>query len=245
MPTPFAKTPVIELTWVKPPMQQRSQETLERLLTAAEEIILESGVEAASVAAVTKRARSSVGSFYTRFPDRESLLRAVCLRFGQEARATMDAVISPERWQGHSLAHVLESCIGFLFRVVQERRALLVSLLAGTSRDLELSQLMSGLVQHLATRLHALLLARDEVRQHAQPELTAQMIAGMLLASAQGRALMHLQDPPRVSDAELTRELGQMCLAYLGAGKAPDDTMKTAPKRARVRHQVARIGRRP
>lgn len=239
----LTKTAVIELTWVKPPRQQRSQETLERLLTAAESIILESGVEAASVAAVAKRARSSVGSFYTRFPDRESLLRAVCLRFGLEARATMDAVISAERWHGHNLSQLLESCIGFLFRVVEERRPLLISLLAAMPRDLELSQLMSGLVRHLALRLQTLLQAREELGHHAQPELAAHMLSGMLLASAQARALKHLQDPTLVSDSELARELAQMCLAYLGAGTP--DTTKSAPKRTRVRHQVARIRRRP
>jgi AcrR family transcriptional regulator len=244
MPQPTPKTSAIELTWVKPPQQQRSQQTLERLLEAAEALILEGGVDAASVAAVTKRARSSVGSFYTRFADRDSLLRAVCMRFGQEARATIDAVVRAERWQEHALTLVFETSIGFLFRVVRERRLLLTSLLAATPHDLELSQVMSGLGQHLAQRLHALLLARHELRGQAEPELAARALAAVLLSTAQARALAHLKDDALSDDRELGRELARMCVAYLREPVLVESVTSDTAKRPRNRPKIVRMRRR-
>lgn len=228
-----------ELRWVKPPCQQRSQETLERLLDAAEAIMLAEGVEAASVVAVTKRARSSVGSFYTRFPDRESLLRAVCLRFGQQAHATIDAVVAPERWVDHSLEEVLQVSVGFMLQVVAERRLLLISLLGGMARDLSLSQLVSGLVRHLSERLHALLLSRAELRVHGDAELRARVVAGVLLSWAQARALRHLKDPGLVEETALSGELARMCTFYLQSAEPPP-----LPAKAGGGARVAKLRRR-
>ena len=47
------------LQWVRPPQQARSQETLERLLDAAETLIAEKGFEDTPVAEVASRAGSS------------------------------------------------------------------------------------------------------------------------------------------------------------------------------------------
>jgi AcrR family transcriptional regulator len=223
---------------------------LERLLAAAEALILEGGVEAASVAAVTKRARSSVGSFYTRFADRDSLLRAVCMRFGHEARATIEVVVQAERWQGHSLTLVFETCIGFLFRVVGERRLLLTSLLASTPHDLELSRLMSGLGELLSQRLQALLRARSELSRSAHAERSARTLATVLLSTAQARALAHLQDDTLSDASELASELARMCLAYLvepsttRSAHEPASVLGAGQKRSRKSPKIVRIRRR-
>ncbi|HEY1598537.1 MAG TPA: helix-turn-helix domain-containing protein, partial [Pirellulales bacterium] len=63
-----------KVEWVRPPRQTRSQETLERLLDAAEEVFAEKGFESATVAEVVRRAKSSVGAMYARFTDKNALL---------------------------------------------------------------------------------------------------------------------------------------------------------------------------
>ena len=57
------------LAWVRAPQQARSQETLDRILDAAERLVSEKGFEDTTVADVVARAGSSVGAFYTRFRD--------------------------------------------------------------------------------------------------------------------------------------------------------------------------------
>ena len=53
----------------RPPKQRRSQQTLERILLTAEELLREKCFDDVSVAEIAARARSSSGSFYARFPD--------------------------------------------------------------------------------------------------------------------------------------------------------------------------------
>lgn len=62
---------------VKTPCQQRSRDSLERILRAAEVIISSKGHEALTIAEVVRRSHTSVGTVYARFPDKDALLRAV------------------------------------------------------------------------------------------------------------------------------------------------------------------------
>src|SRR5215471_17473014 len=100
--TPSAPLP--ELVWVRPPQQARSQLTLSRILDAAEAILGEKSWEDASVAEIARRAGSSVGAFYTRFPDKDSLLAALHQRFIEEAWATSQAALDDKRWAGAAIS---------------------------------------------------------------------------------------------------------------------------------------------
>src|SRR6185436_14876416 len=67
------------------PKQQRSRQTLTRLLDAAEALLDENGLDAATVPAIAERAGVSVGVVYRRFRNKDELLRAVYERFFQRA----------------------------------------------------------------------------------------------------------------------------------------------------------------
>ncbi len=56
------------------PKQHRSRRTLQRITRAALELIGQNGVEGTTVGAITRRAGSSVGSFYARFDGKDDLL---------------------------------------------------------------------------------------------------------------------------------------------------------------------------
>ncbi len=208
------------LEWVKPPQQERSQRTLERLLDAAEAIILEQGAEAMSVSAVAKRAHSSVGAFYARFEDRDALLRAVCERFAVQARATMEAVLEPTRWEDETLESVLNTGLRFVLRVVNERRPLLASLSLAALRDVEIGRTLNELVAHLSGCFATFLAARDELPRSAQSELTVSVLSGVLLSLLQAQAMRHPSLGPPISEALLADELTRLCLAYLAPQKS-------------------------
>lgn len=65
------------LNMVKKPCQQRSRDSLERILKAAEGLITSKGFEALTIAEVVRRSRTSVGTVYARFPDKDALLHAL------------------------------------------------------------------------------------------------------------------------------------------------------------------------
>lgn len=62
---------------VKTPCQQRSRDSLERILRAAEALVRSKGYEALTIAEVVRRSRTSVGTVYARFPDKDALLHAL------------------------------------------------------------------------------------------------------------------------------------------------------------------------
>ncbi|MFD2466224.1 TetR/AcrR family transcriptional regulator [Amycolatopsis silviterrae] len=61
----------------RPPQQARSRASLQKVLTAAEQVLAEQGLDSFTVAEVAARAGMSVGTIYRRFDGKEQLLYAV------------------------------------------------------------------------------------------------------------------------------------------------------------------------
>ena len=101
---------------VIPPKQARSQLTLDRICTAALELMEERGVEGTTVAAIVGRAGASVGSFYARFAGKEELVRFLQDRIWTEARDRWDASLEAEDWGALTISSVLEGVIGLLLQ---------------------------------------------------------------------------------------------------------------------------------
>src|SRR5512147_130417 len=110
-----------ELVWVRPPQQARSQLTLSRILDAAESILAEKSWADTTVAEIARRAGSSVGGFYTRFPDKDTLLTALHQRFVEEAWATSQVALDETRWAGASICEIVRELVAFQVRINDQR----------------------------------------------------------------------------------------------------------------------------
>ncbi|WP_414755323.1 TetR/AcrR family transcriptional regulator [Anabaena sp. CCY 9910] len=66
------------------PQQARSQERVNYILSAAEELFIEMGYEQTTTRAIASRAKVPVGSLYQFFPDKESILKALAVRYFQQ-----------------------------------------------------------------------------------------------------------------------------------------------------------------
>ncbi|MGM0670184.1 MAG: TetR/AcrR family transcriptional regulator, partial [Gemmatimonadota bacterium] len=97
---------------LRPPKQDRSQETLDRISRAALELMAERGVEGATIASIVARAEASVGSFYARFPSKDDLVRYLRDRVWTEARERWDQALTAESWSGRSTREVVEGVVG-------------------------------------------------------------------------------------------------------------------------------------
>src|SRR5512135_2632828 len=80
-----------ELQWVKPPRQDRSRDTQGRIVEAAHRM-MERGkaFQEIGVAELAKEAHSSVGAFYSRFRDKDALLRVLQAELNKEGFATAE-----------------------------------------------------------------------------------------------------------------------------------------------------------
>jgi len=114
---------------MRPPRQARSQQTLERLLTAAERLLTERAWDRISVAEIVAAADASVGAFYARFDDKDALLdllaeryRDDMARFAEQLGAAVRA--APQRDREQALRNFVKS----LVKAHRARRALLRAL---------------------------------------------------------------------------------------------------------------------
>lgn len=73
-------SPRSESAAIRPPQQARSRAALQKLLTAAEDVLVNQGLDDFTVAAVAEQAGVSVGGVYRRFAGKEQLIDAVVER---------------------------------------------------------------------------------------------------------------------------------------------------------------------
>jgi len=206
-----------QLRWVRPPRQARSQATLDRILDAAEALVAEKSFEDTTVAEVVRRAGSSVGAFYTRFRDKEGLLHALYDRYLQEATATTDTALDPQRWDGAAVPEILSAVVRFLVSVYRERRGLMRIFVTRNHSDAEFQIRRDRLSLHVVTRLSRLLLARRHEIGHPDPEQATRFCLTLVFSTLDSCMLfgeMRSTDL-ELSDEQLGTELTRACLAYL------------------------------
>ncbi len=207
-----------DLRWIRPPRQARSQETLDRILDAAEALVAEKGFEDTPVSEIVRRAESSVGAFYARFHDKEGLLHALYERYYEEAVATTDATLAPDRWEGAGTVELIDVVIHFLVSIFRERRGLMRAFVVRNHTHPEFQARQERLSHYVIARLAALLLARREQLSHPDPEratrfgfmLVFSTLESMILFGEMRSSLLSL------SDDSLAAELTRSTLAYLG-----------------------------
>lgn len=217
------------LQWVKPTQQARSQQTLERLLDAAEAQILEHGLDSITIKDVARRAESSVGAFYARFSDKEALLRTVFQRFCEQAEATIDAVLVPDQWHDADFEQLLRLGIGFLIRVFRERGRLIAAFTLRAAQDPEISSLGQRLGVRICERLLMLLDERNEQLAHPNPDVAIKTFVWLVLSALEARALHTVASDPELTDTQITAELSHMALAYLAVAPPPRNNVAASP----------------
>jgi AcrR family transcriptional regulator len=92
---------------VKTPCQQRSRDSLERILKAAETLISSKGHEALTIAEVVRRSHTSVGTVYARFPDKVALLHAVHERVILRDLGEFSEHLADVQWDALSLSETV------------------------------------------------------------------------------------------------------------------------------------------
>ena len=82
--------PVPDLTQRKHPRQARAQATIEAILEATAQLLVQEGVEAASTNRIAEKAGVSVGSLYQYFPSKEAVLFALVDRHVQRMQRMLE-----------------------------------------------------------------------------------------------------------------------------------------------------------
>ena len=223
MPTKTKKNPRVATLAVedvsRKPQQGRSKASLERMLAAARDLMLERGNEDFTLQEVSQRGAVSIGSIYLRFESKDNLVRAVIVNaldaIAEEETAMLDRLKAQCRTLGEFVPLYVES-----YAEVLRGNAPLLRL--GMERA-AIDPLMSGPGKHHALRATrdgtaAMMLYKDEVGGD-DGELKALSSYHIIFATlARQLSLGSTGEAAHDYDwHQLKRELGRMCLAYLRA----------------------------
>ena len=207
-----------QLRWVRPALQARSQETRQRLLDAAEELIAEKGVADIPLAEIARRAGFSVGAIYARFRDKAGILRSIREQLWEEVCQTADAALDPARWEGATIPEIAQEAIALMVRLHRERIGVLREAMGRAPGDPELAAQVERVVTHICEKLSVLLLARSDEISHREPILAANFAFRILLGVLKEAILFGTPGTHGIpsSDERLTEELTRAFLGYLG-----------------------------
>lgn len=208
---------ISDLHWVRPGQQSRSQKTQESLLDAAELLFSEKGADATSVADVAARAGCSVGAVYHHFRDKKALRHALFDRMTEQLRATTRDALDPARWQGASIADMLQGYLEFALEMGRERPAAKRAGLEAARNDPMLLERYARLRSELYEGLTRLLLARRDEVGHPDPVLALGFVLdqlGSMLQTRLDEMLLPTQLANR-SDEDFAREALRSACAYL------------------------------
>ncbi len=218
---------------VLPPKQRRSQETLRRLLNAAEDVIREEGITGLTVTKVVKKAHSSVGAFYRRFADRDALIYALmernhahALELYQTQLATLDVEHAP-------LEETLEKLLSFRAAMVLKDAPLVHAFAVEGALSPAFQDEGRRFFASCRSTLSQVILSHRDEMEHPEPELAAEMVCRTWLALMEQLVYYGetpFDTPARSSDAQvLVSEFCRAMSGYLrgGAHEHPLDSSGT------------------
>jgi AcrR family transcriptional regulator len=196
-----------------PSTQKRSQETTERLLDAAEDILKSDGPDAATVRAIAEKAGVSVGIVYRRFPDKDTILRAAYMRFFSRTAAANEGVLTRTDWSRFGTTSLAKLLIDGMVSAYRSNRSLLKALIlyARTHEDTAFRERAESMNEQAVSALVQIFEARKKEMNHPRPAEGIRFALTSVAAVAQDRVIFH-----KSSDPHLNHELLRLFTNYLG-----------------------------
>jgi AcrR family transcriptional regulator len=222
----------------KSPVQARSTASVDAILEATIQVLLQVGKERLTTTRVALRAGVSVGTLYQYFPNKSALLQAALRRHLVEVGDAVEVVCKEQR--GKTLREMVTALItAFLDAKMKDAKTSVA--LYSVSSDVDGAKI----VQQMGARFNSSIV---RMLESASEELTTdpQLVASMLQGAMVGVSRSILESSDRSEQfGSLRGELIFMANAYLDAGSArPVSMMAGRPEgirreRLRARRQVS------
>jgi AcrR family transcriptional regulator len=209
----------------RPPQQTRSQETLDRILDAAERVLEEKSFTEATLAEIMERAGVTVGAFYRRFPDKDALLHLLDERFFRELQERGDELLDPAHWHSASVGEILTQIARTAVQVYTAKRGVARSVFLRARVDPVIQATARRVNAQYIERLRALLLDPSRRAEVTHPDPDRAIALGFMMFFGALRETTVFgevwPDHDQLVGKDLGDEMARLYLAYLGVHGAP------------------------
>lgn len=202
------------------PRQDRSRRTLTRIVAAAEALFAERGYDGTTVGDIASRARCSVGTFYARFNDKESLFLHLHDQQCGQLLQRIEFLCDLFRAENATLEVMVRQTVRGLFVFAGERRAMTRVFIQRSGADPAFHERYARSWGEVRERLLPLWLARRSEIGHPEPDRAADFALQLIHAAWANDVLHHrvaALTGQQTGDA-LIDDLTEACLAWLGVG---------------------------
>lgn len=205
------------------PQQTRSRATLARLTEAAEKLFADKGYDGASVSDIVALAGCSVGSFYARFKDKESLFLHIHDRQCDLLIQRIDFLCDLFRSENASLEVMVRQSVRALFLFAGQRRSLTRVFIQRSGTDTAFHARFARTWGDVRARLRPSMLSHRNQISHADPERAVDFVIQLMHSGWANDVLHHrMKDVTGQESGEaLIEDLTDACLAYLGIAGSP------------------------
>ncbi|MDZ7734361.1 MAG: TetR/AcrR family transcriptional regulator [Acidimicrobiia bacterium] len=153
------------------PKQARSQETFDRFLDAVESLLIEREYAEITIADIVERAERTVGSFYTRFADKNAALVALVERTWAEELPFVERHLDPRQWAGRSLEEIVREGVTLTLAAYRNPQRPLRSFVLLALQDPLYRARRAEMLRDLATAWKAVVLTREHEIGHPEPSV--------------------------------------------------------------------------
>ena len=209
------------------PLRKPAQETLEKLLVAAEEQLREQELDAFTVQSVLQRAGLSVGAFYSRFPDKTAILHEVQERVHSRIDALIHSELAAKKGGCRSLEEAVDESFGILIRHVFSERELFRAFMMLSVFDQHMRKKGEQMNWERQRAVAEFLEPHFDEMGHDDPHHAIDSAYAIYSSTIRGRLVLHYGPPNNkiqfgVTDDELCRDLKRSLALFLA--DAPPET---------------------
>jgi AcrR family transcriptional regulator len=202
---------------IRPPQQERSRASFERVLDAGARLLEEQGYEAFTLAEVSRRAKVSIGSIYGRVKSKDDLIHAIHLRLMDELEAGSAAAAAESDAERLPTRKLIAEAVREFAETTRSHAALLSVFMHRAAVDGAIAAAGSAASRRVGRRFENLILARRDEIVHPDPERAVDVAFRMTYCTLT-RQIMYgptFESDRAIDWNDLVDELALACASYL------------------------------
>ena len=209
----------MEQAFARKPKQTRSQQSFDRMLDAATQILEEGGLSALTLSEVSRRSKVSIGSIYCRVDGKEDLLRAVQARALAQMDREFALLLTRVRRRALPLRELVPIMVKELGNFLRRHSQMLSAFMQQASTDAVIQATGAKSWQQTSLDFKLIILERRDEFGHPDPEHAAEMcfliVYGCLARFLGFNSLEGEAQGLPTNWNELIDDLGLMMLGFL------------------------------